>query len=100
MWVAVAVIVCYSLETIKISICLKLKRLPLSLPRLSNGQLSPPHSLKEIEAYNKEWWESLEWDCPNTKNVLQPFHKNAEPIVYPMLYSPYMPYYVRRYLHS
>ena len=75
------VIVCDSLETIKIYNCPKLKRLPLTLPRLSNGQLSPPPSLKEIEAYDKGWWESLEWDCPNTKNVLQPL------------------IYMRRYLH-
>ncbi|KAM3696671.1 hypothetical protein ACJW31_06G055900 [Castanea mollissima] len=51
--------------------CPKVKRLPLSLPLL-NGQLSPPPSLKEIEA-DKEWWESL--DCQDTKNVLQPFFR-------------------------
>uniref|UniRef100_A0A7N2MAG1 Uncharacterized protein n=1 Tax=Quercus lobata TaxID=97700 RepID=A0A7N2MAG1_QUELO len=62
-------IVCDSLERVEIIECQKLKRLPLSLPLL-NGQLSPPPSLKEIEA-NKEWWESL--DCQDTKNVLQPF---------------------------
>ncbi|KAK4576548.1 hypothetical protein RGQ29_027194 [Quercus rubra] len=81
------VIVCDSLETIKIYKCLRLKRLPLSLPRLSNGQRSPPPFLKEIEAYDKKWWESLEWDCPDIKNVLQPFiHERA----YTMPYSPYM----------
>ena len=62
-------IVCDSLERVEIIECQKLKRLPLSLPLL-NGQLSPPPSLKDIEA-DKEWWESL--DCQDTKNVLQPF---------------------------
>uniref|UniRef100_A0A7N2MB87 NB-ARC domain-containing protein n=2 Tax=Quercus lobata TaxID=97700 RepID=A0A7N2MB87_QUELO len=66
------VIVCDSLETIEIRKCPKLKRLPLSLPLPSNGQLSPPPSLKEIVA-DEEWWESLEWDSPDTKNILQPF---------------------------
>ncbi|KAL0001104.1 hypothetical protein SO802_014885 [Lithocarpus litseifolius] len=68
------VIVCDSLKWIKISSCPKLKRLPLSLPLLSNGQLSPPPSLKEISA-REEWWESLKWDSPDTKNVLQPFFR-------------------------
>ena len=66
------VIVCDSLEMIDIYKCPKLKRLPLSLPLLSNGQLSPPPSLHKISTYDKEWWESLEWDSPDTKNVLQP----------------------------
>ena len=65
------VIVCDSLETIEIRSCPKLKRLPLSLPLL-NGQLSPPPSLQHIWAFDKEWWDSLEWDCPDTRDVLQP----------------------------
>ena len=65
------VIVCDSLETIWISNCPELKRLPLSLPLL-NGQQSPPPSLQRIGA-SKEWWESLEWDFPDTEKVLQPF---------------------------
>ncbi|KAK4576558.1 hypothetical protein RGQ29_027201 [Quercus rubra] len=69
------VIVCDSIEGIQIYHCPKVKRLPLSLPRLSNGQLSPPPSLEYIEIYSSGgiWWESMEWDCPDTKNVLQPF---------------------------
>ena len=66
------VIICDSLEIIQIFGCPKVKRLPLSLPLLSNGQLSPPPSLQKIWAYDKEWWESLQWDSPDTKNVLQP----------------------------
>ncbi|XP_023926661.1 disease resistance protein At4g27190 [Quercus suber] len=68
------VIVCNSLEMIQIYKCPKVKTLPLSLPLL-NGQLSPPPSLQHIKG-SEEWWESLEWDSPDTKNVLQPFfHK-------------------------
>ena len=70
------IIVCDSLEKICIINCPKLKRLPLSLPLLSNGQLSPPPSLQQIWANDKEWWDSLEWDCPDTKNVLQPFFRS------------------------
>ena len=66
------VIISDSLEIIQIIGCPKVKRLPLSLPLLSNGQLSPPPSLQKISTYDKEWWESLEWDSPDTKNVLQP----------------------------
>ena len=66
------VIVCDSLETIQIISCPEVKRLPLSLPLLSNGQLSPPPSLQQILTIDDEWWDSLEWDCPDTKNVLQP----------------------------
>uniref|UniRef100_A0A2N9G5I0 Rx N-terminal domain-containing protein n=1 Tax=Fagus sylvatica TaxID=28930 RepID=A0A2N9G5I0_FAGSY len=40
----------------------------------SSSKLSPPPSLKKIEA-EEEWWESLEWDCQDTKNVLQPFFR-------------------------
>ncbi|KAM3693890.1 hypothetical protein ACB094_07G018100 [Castanea mollissima] len=67
------VIVCDSIEKICIFRCPKLKRLPLSL-HLSNGQPSPPPSLQKIVA-DGQWWESLEWDCYNTKNALQPFFK-------------------------
>jgi disease resistance protein RPS2 len=70
------VISCDSLEEIFIWACPKLKRLPLSLPLL-DGQLSPPPSLKRIEA-EEEWWESLEWDCQDTKNVLQPFFRKIK----------------------
>ena len=47
------VIVCDSLESNDIFHCPKLKRLPLSLPLLSNGQLSPPPSLLKIFVVNK-----------------------------------------------
>ncbi|KAL4619482.1 hypothetical protein ACB092_06G082200 [Castanea dentata] len=69
------VIVCDSVEMIELRECPKVKRLPLSLPRLSNGQLSAPPSLQHVLIYSSGgiWWESLEWDCPDTKNVLEPF---------------------------
>ncbi|KAI9186907.1 hypothetical protein LWI28_022105 [Acer negundo] len=64
---------CNSLEKIEIVKCPKLKRIPLLLPHSDNGQLLPPASLKRIEANSKEWWDSLEWDHPNIKNVLEPY---------------------------
>ncbi|KAJ6854652.1 hypothetical protein NC651_039563 [Populus alba x Populus x berolinensis] len=54
--------------------CEKLKRMPIYLPLLENGQPSPPPSLKEIFVYPKKWWESVvEWEHPNAKDVLRPF---------------------------
>uniref|UniRef100_A0A2N9EX05 NB-ARC domain-containing protein n=1 Tax=Fagus sylvatica TaxID=28930 RepID=A0A2N9EX05_FAGSY len=67
-----AVLVCDSLQDIIVRYCRKLKRIPLSLP-LVDGQPSPPPSLQIIKAFPNQWWESLEWDHPNAKNVLQPF---------------------------
>ncbi|GLT50810.1 hypothetical protein SLA2020_242720 [Shorea laevis] len=72
------VMVCDSIEEIKIGYCQKLKRIPLQLPLLDNGQPSPPPCLREIKIYekSKEWWESVvELDHPNAKNILQPFLK-------------------------
>jgi hypothetical protein len=41
---------------------------------LENGQPSPPPSLRKINAWPKEWWERVvEWEHPNTKDVLSPF---------------------------
>ncbi|GLU15736.1 hypothetical protein SLE2022_322050 [Rubroshorea leprosula] len=71
---AKGVMVCDSIEEIQIWRCLKLKRIPVQLPLLDNGQPSPPPHLKEIkiDEESKEWWESVEWDH---KNLLQPFLK-------------------------
>ncbi|KAK2639174.1 hypothetical protein Ddye_026969 [Dipteronia dyeriana] len=63
---------CNSLERIEIVGCPKLKRIPLLLPQSDNEQLLPPVSLRQIEINSKEWWDSLEWDHPNIKNVLEP----------------------------
>ncbi|GKV31688.1 hypothetical protein SLEP1_g40360 [Rubroshorea leprosula] len=72
---AKGVMVCNSIEKIRIGSCPELKRIPVQLPQLDNGQPSPPPHLREIwiSASSKEWWESLEWDHPNAKNLLQPF---------------------------
>ncbi|XVE50360.1 hypothetical protein DITRI_Ditri01bG0156200 [Diplodiscus trichospermus] len=65
-----ATLICDSLELIDVSNCEKLKRISLSLSRLGNGQPYAPPSLKIIG--RRKWWESLEWDHPNYKEVLQP----------------------------
>ncbi|GLU05974.1 hypothetical protein SLE2022_230460 [Rubroshorea leprosula] len=72
---AKGVTVCNSIEKIEMVGCPKLKRIPVQLPQLDNGQPSPPPHLRGIwiGARSKEWWESVEWDHPNAKNVLQPF---------------------------
>ncbi|KAA8536802.1 hypothetical protein F0562_029280 [Nyssa sinensis] len=68
------VMACYSIERITLFNCRQLKRVQFSLP-LINGQPSPPHALQLIliDKDGQGWWESLEWDHPNDKNVLQPF---------------------------
>ncbi|GLU15754.1 hypothetical protein SLE2022_322220 [Rubroshorea leprosula] len=73
---AKGVMVCDSIEEIKIWECRELKRIPVQLPLLDNGQPSPPPHLKEIglDEESEEWWESVEWDH---KNLLQPFLKYA-----------------------
>ncbi|KAG5526225.1 hypothetical protein RHGRI_032489 [Rhododendron griersonianum] len=38
---------------------------------MDGEQATPPPALKEIIVYEK-WWESLEWDDPLTKTILQP----------------------------
>jgi disease resistance protein RPS2 len=71
-----AKLICNSLKKIRVSFCKKLKRMPICLPLLENGQPSPPPSLKKIEASPKEWWETVvEWEHPNAKDVLRPFVK-------------------------
>ncbi|GLU15346.1 hypothetical protein SLE2022_318440 [Rubroshorea leprosula] len=78
---AKGVMVCDSIEEITIWNCPKLKRIPLQLPQLDNGHSSPLPRLKKIKiGENSEaWWESVEWDHPNAKNLLQPFLKYEAP---------------------
>ncbi|GKV15046.1 hypothetical protein SLEP1_g25848 [Rubroshorea leprosula] len=66
------VMVCDSIEEITIFRCWELKRIPVQLPLLDNGQPSHLREIK-IDEESKEWWESVEWDH---KNLLQPFLKN------------------------
>ncbi|XVF78229.1 hypothetical protein PTKIN_Ptkin14bG0113500 [Pterospermum kingtungense] len=69
------VMACDSIEHIDIRNCPKLKRIPISLPLQENGQASPPPSLISIVTYPSEWWESVEWDHPNAKSMLEPYIK-------------------------
>ncbi|GKV04868.1 hypothetical protein SLEP1_g16966 [Rubroshorea leprosula] len=71
------VMVCESLNSIKINSCLKVKRIPLCLGR-ENEQPSLP-AVESIYIFDsKEWWESLEWENPDDKIVLLPFLKYIE----------------------
>ncbi|KAL5547980.1 hypothetical protein UlMin_003211 [Ulmus minor] len=55
-----------SLETVDIILCPKLKRLSLL-----DREPCPPPSLEMIQI-RQDAWESLEWDHPNAKALLQP----------------------------
>ncbi|GLT27946.1 hypothetical protein SLA2020_029090 [Shorea laevis] len=68
------VMVCESLNSIKINVCVKVKRIPFCLGR-KNTQPSLP-AVECISILNpKKWWESLEWENPDDKIVLLPFLK-------------------------
>ncbi|GKV42018.1 hypothetical protein SLEP1_g49477 [Rubroshorea leprosula] len=67
-----SVLICDSINDLWIRDCKKLKRIPLHLSSLDNGQ---PPSLKQIKIDTKERWESLEWDQSNAKDVLSTFCK-------------------------
>ncbi|PIN13165.1 Apoptotic ATPase [Handroanthus impetiginosus] len=63
---------CDSIERIELMVCPELKKLPLYFDPTSP---SPPQTLKEILAGDKEWWESLEWEHPTHSHLLQPLVK-------------------------
>ncbi|XP_057474960.1 disease resistance protein SUMM2-like isoform X2 [Actinidia eriantha] len=65
------VMACDSIQSIAVIRCPKLKTLSLSLLP-SNEQQSPTPPLEEILIDDRQWWESLQWNHPNHKNVLQP----------------------------
>ncbi|GKV46470.1 hypothetical protein SLEP1_g53451 [Rubroshorea leprosula] len=65
-----SVLICDSIQSLTISACVKLKRIPLN-----SSQSSYPPSLNEIVVSPKECWESMEWDHPNAKDVLLHFCK-------------------------
>ncbi|XP_031388877.1 probable disease resistance protein At1g61300 [Punica granatum] len=62
------------IHVIQISRCPELKRIEML------DDASPPPSLKEIVLWvggdgnrAKQWWESLEWEHPDAKNILEPY---------------------------
>ncbi|GLT29347.1 hypothetical protein SLA2020_042190 [Shorea laevis] len=67
-----SVLICGSIQSLRISACEELKRIPLN-PLLDNAQSSHSLSLKEIVVFPEKWWNSLEWDHPNVKGILLPF---------------------------
>ncbi|GKV52952.1 hypothetical protein SLEP1_g59502 [Rubroshorea leprosula] len=68
------VMACDSLNSIHITNCPKVKRIPVCLGR-ENGQPSLA-AMKDISIYNpNKWWESLEWENPDDEYVLLPFIK-------------------------
>ncbi|XP_034902824.2 probable disease resistance protein At4g27220 [Populus alba] len=74
-----AKLICNSLKEITVIDCGELKRMPIYLPLLENGQPSPPPSLEKIIVYSEEWWETkVEWEHPNAKDVLRSFEEPRE----------------------
>ncbi|KAK4485262.1 hypothetical protein RD792_007894 [Penstemon davidsonii] len=64
---------CDSIRNITLLRCPNVKKLPLLfLPSVDGQSYSPPPNLKEIEI-EEERWESLKWDDPTHKDILQPF---------------------------
>ncbi|RQO85982.1 hypothetical protein POPTR_001G404800v4 [Populus trichocarpa] len=61
-------VICDSLQEIIVVNCPNLKRISLSHRNHANGQTP----LRKIQAYPKEWWESVEWGNSNSKNALEP----------------------------
>ncbi|KAL5709551.1 hypothetical protein ACHQM5_020227 [Ranunculus cassubicifolius] len=59
-----------SLQSIEVYACNELKRLPIFR---GGNQLSPPLLTNILGS--REWWDSLEWDHPSTKILLQPIYQ-------------------------
>ncbi|KAJ4824253.1 hypothetical protein Tsubulata_027854 [Turnera subulata] len=57
-------LICDSLEDVKIDGCHKLKRIPISLPL---------PSLQRLKVSPRDWWEQVEWGHPIAKSSLLPF---------------------------
>ncbi|KAH7834130.1 hypothetical protein Vadar_012978 [Vaccinium darrowii] len=67
------IMVCESVELILVWQCPMVRRLPLSL-HLNNEQVTAPPALEFIVGEEK-WWESLGWDDPLSKTILEPFYR-------------------------
>nr|GMC56740.1 probable disease resistance protein At1g12290 isoform X2 [Ipomoea batatas] len=66
--------ICPSIEEISISRCTNVKRMPSFLPINESPEqpfLSSSFRKIELDANEKEWWESLELHNPNAKHILQ-----------------------------
>jgi len=68
--------VCESVELIYLWNCPMVRRLPLSL-HMNNEQAIATPALKYILG-EKKWWESLGWDDPSTKTILEPVFQKKE----------------------
>ncbi|XP_028766523.1 probable disease resistance protein At4g27220 [Neltuma alba] len=65
---------CDSLRTIEVFRCGALNKLPLGLFGIEEGQqISPSTTTLEQISCETEWWESLQWDQPQAKHLLQPY---------------------------
>ncbi|XP_039059109.1 probable disease resistance protein At4g27220 [Hibiscus syriacus] len=70
------VLVCDSLGEIGIENCPRLKRMSLNVPKLDNVPPSASASANfylSVRIRPKKWWESVEWDGPQPKSLLDPF---------------------------
>ncbi|GMI79466.1 hypothetical protein like AT4G27220 [Hibiscus trionum] len=70
------VLVCDSLRYMSVVDCPKLKRIGLDVPRLDNVTPSTSAAARlslSIWISPREWWESVEWDGPQAKSLLEPF---------------------------
>ncbi|XP_058189539.1 disease resistance protein At4g27190-like [Rhododendron vialii] len=63
--------VCPSLQEVVVRNCWMVRRLPLSL-HMDSDQATAPPFFKYIYG-DETWWESLEWDDPLTKTILEPY---------------------------
>eukprot|EP00268_Persea_americana_P006385 TRINITY_DN12311_c0_g2_i1.p1 TRINITY_DN12311_c0_g2~~TRINITY_DN12311_c0_g2_i1.p1 ORF type:complete len:1046 (-),score=169.37 TRINITY_DN12311_c0_g2_i1:774-3911(-) len=59
------VLICNSLQSIKLESCVQLKNLPLSV---ENASAAP---VRGCISGTREWWDSLKWNNPGTKAILQ-----------------------------
>ncbi|CDP04668.1 unnamed protein product [Coffea canephora] len=68
------IIICDSIENIRVIGCKNLARMPLSFSSI-DGQPNPSPPLRAVEILNEEleWWKLLQWKDPGSGSVIQPF---------------------------